>query len=172
MIREAIKNKQKTYSRDNLPLGAVLTGAEKLHDAGLTGKAIKVAVIDSGVDMEHPAFDGMVKKQHWYRKGPSLAEDDHGTHVAGTIHFMAPEAELYDYRVFGTSGKYDVTESIRRAILEAIEDGCDVINMSLGGPTPSSGIQEAIKSATSKGIICVCAAGNEGDGNPLTNEMR
>jgi subtilisin family serine protease len=138
----------------------------------LTGQGIKVAVIDSGVDKDHPAFNGMVKKTKWFRKGLSLAEDDHGTHVAGTIHFMAPDAELYDYRVFGVTGKYSVTESIRRAILEAVDDGCHVINMSLGGPTPSKGIQDAIKVATTQGAICVCAAGNEGDGDPLTNEIR
>lgn len=156
---------------DNLPFGALLTGAKKLHDEGLTGKDVRVAVIDSGIDENHSGFGGMVKKKEWYRHGRSLAEDDHGTHVAGTIHFMAPAAELYDYRVFGKTGKVGVTEAIRLAILEAIKDDCHVINMSLGGPTPSPGIEKAIKEATSKGIVCVCAAGNGGDGDPLTNEI-
>mmetsp|Transcript_22271 Transcript_22271/g.36869 ORF Transcript_22271/g.36869 Transcript_22271/m.36869 type:complete len:329 (-) Transcript_22271:235-1221(-) len=170
VLREAVPSGQ-TYSRDNLPPGAIVTGAQDLYASGLTGQSVRVAVIDSGIDQNHPAFDGMVKKSKWYRKGLSLGEDDHGTHVAGTIHFMAPDAELFDYRVFGVTGQYDVTESIRLSILEAIEDGCHVINMSLGGPTPSPGIQRAIQAATAKGIVVVCAAGNEGDGNPLTNEI-
>lgn len=164
--------KGETYDQDNLPLGALLTGAKKLHEAGLTGKGIKVAVIDSGVDHEHAGFNGKVTKQEWYRSGRSLTEDDHGTHVAGTIHFLAPDAEIYDYRVFGATGKVNVTKAIELAIQQAVKDGCHVINMSLGGPIPSPDIEAAIKDATSKGVLCVCAAGNEGDGDPLTNETR
>jgi subtilisin family serine protease len=57
VLPEAVSDQQ-TYSRDNLPLGALLTGAQELHAAGLTGKGVRVAVIDSGVDKNHPAFDG------------------------------------------------------------------------------------------------------------------
>lgn len=87
-----------------LPLGIQLTGGPRLRSMGLLGQGVKVAVIDSGVDKDHPGFHGQVKKQTWYRKGTPLSEDDHGTHVAGTIHLMAPEAHLYDYRVFGAQG--------------------------------------------------------------------
>ena len=48
---------------------------------------------------------------------------------------MAPEAEIYDYRVFGNRGM-GVDEAISTAIYDAIEEGCDIINMSLGGPVP------------------------------------
>ena len=88
-----------------LPLGIRLTGGEKLRQLDLKGQNVKVAVIDSGVDKDHPGFDGKVVFQQWYRGGTPLSEDDHGTHVAGTIHLMAPEAEIYDYRVFGATGK-------------------------------------------------------------------
>ena len=171
MTRAKVDSKE-TYDQDNLPLGTLLTGAKKLHEAGLTGKGIKVGVIDSGIDHEHPGFNGKVTKQKWYRSGRSLAEDDHGTHVAGTIHFLAPDAEIYDYRVFGATGAVGVDKAIALAIKQAVEDGVHVINMSLGGPVPSSGIESAVKEAASKGVLCVCAAGNEGDGDPLTNETR
>ena len=49
-----------------------------------------MAVIDSGIDAEHPGFNGQVKHQIWFRGGTPLVEDDHGTHVAGTIHYMSP----------------------------------------------------------------------------------
>jgi subtilisin family serine protease len=147
-----------------------LTGGEKLRAEGLTGKGIKVAVIDSGVDDTHPGFNGKVVQQQWFRWGTPLSDDDHGTHVAGTIHMMAPDAELYDYRVFGEEAGFDVDEAIAVAIVEAVYDGCHVINMSLGGRWPSLNIRTAVQYAESNGVIVVCAAGNEGDDDPLTNE--
>ncbi len=84
---------------------------------------------------------------------------------------MAPEAAIYDYRVFGDQG-WGIDEAISTSIFEACFDGCDVINMSLGGRWPSQGIRSAVQYAHSQGVIVVCAAGNEGDNNPLTNERR
>lgn len=155
--------------KNRIPLGVKLTGGLKLRKEGLTGKGVKVAVIDSGVDEQHPGFDGRVTQQRWFRSGTPLSEDDHGTHVAGTIHMLAPDAEIYDYRVFGKEG-FDIDDAITTSIFEACYDGCDIINMSLGGPFPSADIYTAVKYAHSKGVIVVCAAGNEGDDNPLTNE--
>jgi len=159
-------------STKQLPLGILLTGGEKLRKAGLNGKGVRVAVIDSGIDEKHPGFGDRIKKQVWFRSGTPLEEDDHGTHVAGTIHMMAPKAEIYDYRVFGEEGSVSVDEAISTAIYEAVDSGCQVINMSLGGPYPNSSIRSAVQYAESKGVILVCAAGNEGDNNPLTNERR
>ena len=84
---------------------------------------------------------------------------------------MAPEAEIYDYRVFGSEGM-KTDKAIERAIRQAVQDGCDVINMSLGGKRASWGIGRAVRYAHGKGIPMLVAAGNEGDGNPLTNEQR
>ena len=156
---------------DNLPLGVKLTGADKLRAAGLNGKGVRVAVIDSGVDADHTGFHGQVKQQVWHRYGTPLSEDDHGTHVAGTIHMMAPEAEIYDYRVFGAEGN-GIDISIARSIRQAVEDGCDVINMSLGGPFASWNIGRAVQYAYENNVHMIVAAGNEGDDNILTNERR
>lgn len=153
----------------DLPQGIKLTGGVKLRDAGYTGIGVKVAVIDSGIDETHPGFNGKVTRKQWYRDGTSLSQDYHGTHVAGTVHLMAPDADIYDYRVFGRRGT-GIDRAIGLAIDQAIADGCQVINMSLGGPRPSGPIGSAVKRAYDAGVIVVCAAGNEGDGNPLTNE--
>lgn len=150
-----------------LPLGIILTGGAKLREEGFLGMGVKVAVIDDGIDRDHPGFGGKVTRKEWYRTGPM---GDHGTHVAGTIHLMAPEADLYDYRVFGAQGKPIVT-SIAAAIRDAADSGCKLINMSLGGPQPSAAILRAVQYAYAKGVILVCAAGNEGDNSPLTNEI-
>ena len=72
-------------SSSDLPLGIKLHGGEKLREEGLTGKGVKVAVIDSGVAAGHPGFGEQVREQIWYRRGTPLMKDDHGTHVAGTI---------------------------------------------------------------------------------------
>lgn len=157
---------------NDLPLGIQLTGGEKLRAQGLMGKGIKVAVIDSGIDNEHPGCDGKVVQQRWFRWGTPLSDDDHGTHEAGTIHMMAPDAELYDYHVFGEEEGFSVDESIAVSIVKAVYDGFNVINMSLGGHWPSLRICSAVEFAESKGVIVVCTAGNEGDADPLTNEQR
>lgn len=153
----------------DLPQGIKLTGGVKLRDAGYTGIGVKVAVIDSGIDETHPGFNGKVTRKQWYRDGTPLSQDFHGTHVAGTVHLMAPDADIYDYRVFGRRGT-SIDRAIGLAIDQAIADGCQVINMSLGGPRPFGPIRSAVKRAYDAGVIVVCAAGNEGDGNPLTNE--
>lgn len=147
--------------------GIRLTGGEKLREEGLTGKGVKVGVIDDGIDADHPGFEGKVVQQVWWHEGGGLS---HGTHVAGTIHMMAPDADIYDYRALGQDGSGSY-EQIAAAVNEAVEDGCDIINMSLGGPGATWGLYRAIRNAYNKGVIIVCAAGNEGDANPLTNEI-
>jgi len=156
-------------SSTTLPLGIKLHGGGKLRREGLTGNGVKVAVIDSGIAASHPGFGGQVREQTWYRRGSSLMTDDHGTHVAGTIAMMAPEAEIYDYRVFGRYGM-DINEAINAAIEDAVEEGCDIINMSLGGPSPDWAMRRIMRKANRAGVIMVVAAGNSGDDNVLTIE--
>ncbi len=79
------RSKSSPFAIDAIQLGIKLHGGEKLRKEGLTGKGVKVAVIDSGVAAGHPDFDGQVVQQTWLRRGGSLMKDDHGTHVAGTI---------------------------------------------------------------------------------------
>ena len=169
IVKPSVSKAVASKVNDELPYGIKLTGGIKLRKNGLTGKGVKVAVIDSGVDSAHTGFNNKVVKNMWLRYGSPLSEDDHGTHVAGTIHMMAPDAEIYDYRVFGDEG-WDVDSAISTSIFEACFDGCDIINMSLGGRWPSVGIRTAVQYAHSKGVLVVCAAGNEGDDNSLTNE--
>ena len=156
-----------------LPLGVRLHGAQKLRKDGLTGSGVRVAIIDSGIDQSHPGFHNKVQAQRWYRMGTPLEEDDHGTHVAGTIHFMAPDADLYDYRVFGEEGDFDGDQAIAKSIYSAVNvDKCHIINMSLRCSFPvRPEIKKAIRYAYKKGVHMVCAAGNDGDANRLTDEL-
>jgi len=159
-------------STNKLPVGVIMTGGQKLRNKGLKGQGIRVAVIDSGIDEEHLGFEGKVTRGKWYREGAlNNASNCHGTHVAGTIHMMAPEAEIYDYRVLegrrtGLSEPEAIIDSIYRAVFEK----CNVINMSIGSPNADSSTLTAIQFAISRGVVVVCSAGNGGDGDPLTNE--
>jgi len=157
---------------NKLPLGARLHGAHKLRADGLTGSGVRVAIIDSGIDHTHPGFHDAVRTKRWYRQGTPLEEDDHGTHVAGTVHFVAPDAELFDYRVFGNDGDFDGDTAIAKSIRSAVDvDKCHVINMSLRCSYPvRPEIKKAVKYAYKKGVHMVCAAGNDGDGNAATDE--
>src|SRR5580692_5788485 len=108
---------------------------------GSTGKGVKVAIVDSGVDDTHPAVDGSVRG--WIE--PNVADDGtttyktdrhgdafgHGTACAGIIHRLAPDAEIYSVRVLGPrlSGKGPVFAA---GVRWAAENGMHVVNLSLG----------------------------------------
>jgi len=156
-----------------LPLGVILTGGYKLRDEGLTGKGVRVAVIDGGVDAKHPDFKKQVKQQRWYRDGEWYCDgtkDDHGTHVAGTIHMLAPEAEIYNYCVFESGST--TNRAIAEAIKLAIYDGCQIINMSFGASQQNKNIAIAISVAHDNNVLMIVSAGNDGDNNPRTYEYR
>ena len=147
----------KEINHKNLPFGVRLTGGRKFREAGLTGVGVRVAIVDSGIDDKHPGFNGRIAKQTWFRKGPI---NDHGTHIAGTVHMMAPDADIYDYRVYGKEGTIDVDEAIVQAIKQACDDECNVINLSLcfEGKCINRRIQHQVQDAHEKGVIVVCSS--------------
>ncbi len=138
-----------------------------------TGENINVAVIDGGVDYNHPAFEGKVISGYDYVDDDPDAFDEpggnnsgHGTFVAGVIHLMAPDADIYAYRVSridGSSDGYMVAE----AIMQSIVDGCNVINLSLVTTAPHEAIMSAIEFARSYNILVIAAAGNGQHATPL-----
>lgn len=146
---------------------------------GARGSGVKVGVIDSGVDPDHPALVG-VEGGRGMVPGEDPADfcpctdngGGHGTHVAGIIGSrdlrfpgVAPECTIRSYRVFPKNN----TElgasnfSIINAILMAIDDGCDIINLSLSGSSAKDdGVRRAIEEAWNRGVLCVAASGNSG----------
>lgn len=168
IIIQDIPRDQRNFFEVFLPPGILLTGGEKLREEGLFGTGVKVGVIDDGIDTDHWGFDDKAEVKQWYRGGPL---GGHGTHVAGTIHMMAPGAEIYDYRVIGGSRVGPlVRDPLVDAIDKAVADGCNIINMSLSS-RPRIDLERSINEASEKGVIVVCAAGNSGDNDPLTNEF-
>lgn len=138
----------------------------------LAGKhQVKVAVIDTGLDKKHPEIkSSIIKSTNIIDPMNPTTPDTHGTHVAGIIagkkdngiggYGVDPAAKILSLDVFGGDAwTFDYT--IANAILEAVNQGADVINMSLGGSFPSEVLKEAVDKAISKGVIIVAAAGND-----------
>ncbi|MGP7817043.1 S8 family serine peptidase [Niallia sp. 01092] len=144
----------------------------------LTGKGVKVGVIDTGIDYKHPDLKANYKggwdfvdrdKNPMETVGKGTRNTLHGTHVAGIIAAdgkikgVAPQAEIIAYRALGPGGS-GTTEQILAAIEQAIKDKVDILNLSLGSEIngPDLPISLALNKAVKKGIIAVAAAGNSG----------
>jgi len=146
-----------------IPYGIQMVGAP-LEWVETKGAGIKVAVIDTG-SPNHP--DIKVTNAISFVGGSPLDERGHGTHVSSTIAAngkikgVAPEVELYVLKVAKTSGGLD-SAAIAKALYWCRDNGMDVVNMSLGGPAPDSGIAAACKACYDAGIVLVASAGNYG----------
>ncbi|ASN04065.1 S8 family serine peptidase [Virgibacillus necropolis] len=146
-----------------------------------TGEGVKVGVIDTGIDYNHPDLDVN------YVDGYDLVDLDedpmetlqkqgmptlHGTHVAGIIAAdgqikgVAPDAELYAYRALGPGGSGTSIQVIA-ALEQAIDDGVDIINLSLGNSVngPDFPTSVAVNRAVKLGVAVVIANGNSGPAN-------
>jgi len=144
-------------------------GVQHPQSLGFYGKGIKVAVIDTGVDSNHPDLNGKVIGGYDFVENDNTPQDTngHGTEVAGIIAAngklkgVAPEAKILAYRVSDT-GNAVSSDLIVKAIQKAIQDDVDVINLSLGVNRTNDKIEDAINQAVEKGITVVAAAGNSG----------
>lgn len=152
-----------------------------VQEHGLTTQTVRVAVIDSGVDFNHPDLAGRLLFGINYITPGVMPNDDfgHGTHVTGIIAAIAnngrgiaggaPNVEIDPLKMLGSTGRGWITNLIR-AICDAADRGADVINMSLEIPTgeisPSTAdsIQSAVDYAHGKGSLVVAAAGNSNGG--------
>ena len=135
------------------------------------GAGVTVAVIDSGIDYEHPDLKNSIVG-YTDTTGTSNGRDDngHGTHCAGIIAAqanngvgvsgVAPEAKIYSIKALKANGSGN-GDDIIEAINLATEMNVDVISMSLGGIYWDKLEENAIKKAVNKGIVVVAAAGNE-----------
>ncbi|HEY4544935.1 MAG TPA: S8 family serine peptidase [Pedomonas sp.] len=153
--------------------GQKMMGLDQLA-RGLTGRGVKIAIIDSGCDNSHPQLRNV-------KQGMDLTTDDadpdgwtndtisHGTHCAGIIaaasgpnvsgvRGFAPEAEIFALKVF-PGGRFS---SLIEALDLCIERGIDVVNLSLGSDEVSELVTQKILEAQSRGVACIVAAGNSG----------
>ena len=141
----------------------------QVWEYGYTGKGIKVAVIDTGVDTSHPDLAGVVVKKKDFT-GTGYKDDvGHGTHVAGTVagrgsiyRGVAPDAKIMAARVLTEEGGSD--DDVLAGISWAAYNGADIISLSLGGPgDPHDVLSEECNALMNEGIIVCIASGNSGD---------
>ncbi|MBB2913963.1 subtilisin family serine protease [Streptosporangium becharense] len=205
--------RDRTFSPASLASGLQVVGADKAHAAGISGRGRTIAIIDTGIDGDHPDFGGKVVDEACFSAtdsgaqslcpegkttGPGSADAetpacvhngvnlcDHGTHVAGIAHAVAPEAEIVAIQVFSRvndcadEGGVCLT-AYESSLLQALDHvaklkdsrpGLVAVNLSLGGGLfegacdAEPGLEELkarIEALRAKGVAAVAAAGNEG----------
>ncbi len=150
-------------------------GLRRMHAAGAEddGDGVTVAVIDGGASHRALRIDS----------GANFCDDEdaanfkdngigHGTHVAGIIAArggggtpggLAPGVRLLVYRVFTKGSRTTGSFAVSEAIHKAVDEGADLINLSLTLTGDVTHTERAIRRARSKGVVCVAAAGNSAD---------
>jgi subtilisin family serine protease len=138
------------------------------------GEGIKVALLDSGVDINHPLLLGVsIRQKDFLPPLPNSGKNNHNSHgtaMASVIAShtdsysgIAPGCEILSYRVIDDTGSTD-SYTVASAIISAVKDGADVINLSLGGETGSEVLKQSVSYAKDHGVPVIAAVGNEGVG--------
>lgn len=142
-----------------------------------TGSGVRVAVLDTGLDLEHGDFKGRDIVTGSFVEGQGAQDGHgHGTHVTGTAcgprggdsgqsYGVAPEATIYAGKVLGDDGS-GTDSGILSGISWAISHGCSVVSMSLGAATQpgqpfSQAFEKVARRAMARGTLIIAAAGNE-----------
>ncbi|PIR97234.1 MAG: hypothetical protein COT91_02570 [Candidatus Doudnabacteria bacterium CG10_big_fil_rev_8_21_14_0_10_41_10] len=167
---------QWNFQEDKLNLEKIWSGA--------TGRGAIVAIVDTGVayedyfsfkqapDLENtrfvPGYNFVQRNSH------ANDENRHGTHVAGTIAQstdngvgvagIAPSASIMPVKVLDKNGSGNYAD-VADGIIWATDHGADIINLSLGGPSPSRVLEDALEYAFDNDVLVVAAAGNNGSNN-------
>lgn len=172
-----------TTTRQYFPSDQTPWGIERVYNNPAVvstsgGAGVDVAVLDTGVNKAHFDLSRRVAQCKDFtpatgtKDGSCKDGNGHGTHVAGTvladggadakgIYGVAPEANLWAYRVCGSSG-FCWADDIAAAIRTAADLGAEIVSMSLGSDSQSSLIRDGIDYAVARGVLVVAAAGNDG----------
>lgn len=147
-----------------------MVGAERAHELS-TGRGVKIAVIDSGIDRTHSDLKGAISETFDATDGKDAKPDVHGTAIAGIIRArglvtgIAPDANLLAVRAFFAVPKRDLPQStsfiVLRALDWSVQRGAQIVNLSFsGGRDPV--IERAVAAAARRKVMLVAAAGNGG----------
>lgn len=155
-----------------LPWGVDRIGAALVHPYN-KGTGVRVAIIDTGIDYTHPDLnDNYMGGYNFVNNNADPMDDNgHGTHVAGIVAAedndfgvigVAPEAYLYGVKVLDRNGSGYFSDVIA-GIDWSVQNGMQVISMSLGANTGSDALKAACDNAYNAGVLLVAAAGNDGN---------
>ncbi len=159
-----------------------MTQIENLYDDGYKGEGVVVGLIDTGIDPNHDDLDHIeivAWRDYINDRNDPYDDQGHGTMVAGILaargdlRGAAPKVSMVVAKVFDVSGGTSRTEMediIAEAVDFCVENGADIISMSLGGTDfmnyneiPSDRTEDACRRALNQGVFVVAAAGNDGD---------
>jgi thermitase len=161
----------------DLQWGLTKVEASQAWDLTTGSRVVNIAILDTGVDLDHPDLaDKVVSEINLTNYGSADDVYGHGTHVAGIAAAMTDNgigiaglgysSGIMDVKVLDDNGM-GAYSWIVSGILWAADNGADIINMSLGGSFASSALEDAIDYAWDKGVVVVAAAGNNGDTAPM-----
>ena len=148
-------------------------GGTSAHKTDLEGNEINIAIIDTGVDFNHPDLFGektgriTIVGHNFIEGGVPFDTNGHGTQVAGIIAAngeligMAPKSNLFVYKV-SNHENFVSEEIVIQALEKAIEDKVDIINLSITLNYTNNKIADLIEKANKEGISVITAAGNDG----------
>lgn len=171
-IPKFYKQRQDFVEEERGSWGVGKVKAPEAWKLGVTGKGIKIAVIDTGVDYTHPAIAHCVLKDEGFNfvnhTKNAMDDNSHGTHVTGTICGkligVAPDAKVIPLKFLDADGSGDLAGALD-AINFAIKAKVQIMSNSWGGGPYTQSLFEAIQEAKKAGIIFVAAAGNESNDN-------
>lgn len=157
--------------QQRVPWGVEKIGAPEVWNRA-TGKGVRVAVLDTGIDTAHPDLKDNVRGAFdTIKETPDVIDDNgHGTHVAGIIAALdnefgvvgvSPDVDIYAAKAFDSRGQ-GRTSDIIQAIEWCVEQDVNIINMSFGTRDSTKALELAIDKAAKAGILMIAAAGNEG----------
>jgi thermitase len=138
---------------------------------------VTIAVIDSGVDLDHPDLVHRLIKGYNVIEDNHVPEDDngHGTHVTGIIASEANNREgvagitwfnhIMPIKALNSEG-YGSSFDVAKGIIWAVDHGARVINLSLGNYQPSELLQEAVRYAYDRDVVLISASGNDHSAQP------
>ncbi|MFC4542841.1 S8 family peptidase [Halosolutus amylolyticus] len=154
-----------------LPWGIDRVDADVLHANGETGNGADIAIIDTGIDADHPDLQANLGTGEDFTGTGSWDDDNgHGTHCAGIadavdnsegVVGVSTEATLHAVKVLDSQGSGTYSD-IAAGIEWVADQGYDVASLSLGGSSGSSALRDAVQYAQSNGVLLVAAAGNSG----------
>ena len=163
---------QPSVLEETVPAGIAAIKAPAAWDAS-RGKAMKVAVLDTGIDPVHPDLVANLRMGMSFVSSETSTDDfnGHGTHVAGTIAAahdqigvvgVAPAAALYPVKVLDRNGRGQWSNLIAGIDWCINSQDIRVLNMSLGGPAAPAALEQMCALAWERGRLLVAAAGNDG----------
>ncbi len=177
IVIHATQGKGKKKPKNPQPPEELTWGVDRINADEVwgesTGFEIKVAILDTGIDLEHPDLkDNIIRDVNIIKPKKSGNDDSgHGTHVAGIIAALdndigvigtGPEISLYAVKVLAKNGRGWLADLID-GLDWCIDNKVHVVNMCFGSPSDNQSFREAIQKVNQAGIIQVASAGNNGE---------